>query len=61
MATGDDRDKALLPQLDSFLAIELDQHTAENALTNRKVTTNLTTVIAEVLPVHLDSLPPSLI
>ncbi|WVZ96810.1 hypothetical protein U9M48_042399 [Paspalum notatum var. saurae] len=35
------------PQLESFLAIGLDQRTAENALANRKVTANLTAVIAE--------------
>ncbi|CAN6336479.1 unnamed protein product [Urochloa humidicola] len=38
---------ALPPQLESFLAIGLDQRTAENALANRKVTANLTAVIAE--------------
>nr|CAB3460431.1 unnamed protein product [Digitaria exilis] len=52
MATASGRDKgpaaaAPPPQLESFLAIGLDQRTAENALANRKVTANLTAVIAE--------------
>lgn len=49
MATASDGDKgaAAPPQLESFLAIGLDQRTAENALANRKVTANLTAVIAE--------------
>ncbi|OEL25098.1 Glutamine--tRNA ligase [Dichanthelium oligosanthes] len=52
MATASDGDKgpaaaAPPPQLESFLAIGLDQRTAENALANRKVTANLTAVIAE--------------
>nr|CAB3464148.1 unnamed protein product [Digitaria exilis] len=53
MATASGGDKgtaaaaAPSPQLESFLAIGLDQRTAENALANRKVTANLTAVIAE--------------
>ncbi|RLM99617.1 glutamine--tRNA ligase-like [Panicum miliaceum] len=49
MATASDGDKgaAAPPPLESFLAIGLDQRTAENALANRKVTANLTAVIAE--------------
>ena len=46
------------PQLESFLSIGLDQRTAENALANRKVTANLTAVIAEVLAIRLRSLLP---
>ncbi|CAN6326894.1 unnamed protein product [Urochloa humidicola] len=46
MATASGGDKGP-PQLESFLAIGLDQRTAENALANRKVTANLTAVIAE--------------
>ncbi|CAD6272643.1 unnamed protein product [Miscanthus lutarioriparius] len=53
MATTSDGDKESTasasspPQLESFLSIGLDQRTAENALANRKVTANLTAVIAE--------------
>ncbi|CAN6340850.1 unnamed protein product [Urochloa humidicola] len=49
-ASGGDKGPAAAappPQLESFLAIGLDQRTAENALANRKVTANLTAVIAE--------------
>jgi hypothetical protein len=49
------------PQLESFLAIGLDQRTAENALANRKVTANLTAVIAEVCVIRFSSpLPASI-
>jgi glutaminyl-tRNA synthetase len=50
MATASDGDMgaAAPPPLESCLAIGLDQRTAENALANRKVTANLTAVIAEV-------------
>jgi hypothetical protein len=49
MATGEAAAAAASPpELASFLAIGLDQRTAENALANRKVTANLTAVIAEV-------------
>ncbi|KAG2616825.1 hypothetical protein PVAP13_3NG177046 [Panicum virgatum] len=49
MAIASDGDKGVAapPQLESFLAIGLDQRTAENALANHKVTANLTAVIAE--------------
>ena len=57
MATASDGDKGVAapPQLESFLAIGLDQRTAENALANRKVTANLTAVIAEVCATRLSS------
>ena len=64
MATTSDGDKESTasasspPQLESFLSIGLDQRTAENALANRKVTANLTAVIAEVLAICLSSLLP---
>ena len=35
--------------LDLFLSIGLDKRTAENALVNQKVTSNLTAVIEEVI------------
>jgi len=57
MATASDGDKGVAapPQLESFLAIGLDQRTAENALANRRVTANLTAVIAEVCATRLSS------
>jgi glutaminyl-tRNA synthetase len=36
------------PPLEQFLAIGLDKRTAENALVNQKVTSNLLAVIKEV-------------
>ena len=37
-----------LMQLETLLALGLDQRTAENALVNSKVTANLAAVVAEV-------------
>ena len=45
MVTGE---KSSALQLETLLALGLDQRTAENALVNSKVTANLAAVIAEV-------------
>jgi hypothetical protein len=48
MVTGVEGEKAAALQLETLLALGLDQRTAENALVNSKVTANLAAVIAEV-------------
>jgi glutaminyl-tRNA synthetase len=48
MVTGVEGEKAPALQLETLLALGLDQRTAENALVNSKVTANLAAVIAEV-------------
>jgi hypothetical protein len=48
MVTGVEGEKGPALQLETLLALGLDQRTAENALVNSKVTANLAAVIAEV-------------
>jgi glutaminyl-tRNA synthetase len=53
MDTRGDGDRGSALRLESLLALGLDQRTAENALVNNKVTSNLAAVIAEVRMAYL--------